>query len=76
MKTTLIIDDAVAAELKREAQRRQTTVSAIVEDAVRAYFTRRKAKPSGLPDLPSFDGGGCAVDVADRDALYRAMEGR
>ena len=26
--------------------------------------------------LPAFDGGGCVADVADRDALYQAMEGR
>jgi hypothetical protein len=29
-----------------------------------------------LPPLPSFDGGGALVDIADREALYRAMEGR
>lgn len=29
-----------------------------------------------LPPLPSFQSGGALVDVADRDALYDAMEGR
>ena len=29
-----------------------------------------------LPALPSFKSGGALVDVADRDALYRAMEER
>ncbi len=29
-----------------------------------------------LPELPSFDSGGAFVDVADRSALYEAMEGR
>jgi uncharacterized protein (DUF433 family) len=28
-----------------------------------------------LPPLPTFDGGAPLVDVADRDALYEAMEG-
>lgn len=27
-----------------------------------------------LPPLPSFDSGGTLVDLADRDALYAAME--
>jgi hypothetical protein len=26
--------------------------------------------------LPTFHGGGTLVDIADRDALYHAMEGR
>ena len=29
-----------------------------------------------LPSLPSFKSGGALVDLADREALYRAMEGR
>jgi hypothetical protein len=29
-----------------------------------------------LPDLPTFDGGEPLVDIADRDALYNAMESR
>ncbi len=34
------------------------------------------AAPAPPAPLPSFDGGGTFVDIADRDALYRAMEGR
>ena len=75
MKTTLIIDDTVLARLKREAAARGTTMSALVESALRAFLERSRAKAS-LPPLPTFDGGGCTVDIADRDALYRAMEGR
>jgi hypothetical protein len=29
-----------------------------------------------LPALPTFKSGGHLVDIADRDALYQAMEGR
>ncbi len=35
-----------------------------------------ECEPEALPPLPAFDGGKLLVDVADRDALYRAMEGR
>lgn len=75
MKTTLVIDDTVLARLKREAAARRTTVSALVESALRAYL-ERPARPTDLPPLSTFNGGGCLVDISDRDALYRAMEGR
>jgi hypothetical protein len=32
------------------------------------------AAPSSLPPLPTFDGGGELVNIADRNALYDAME--
>jgi Arc/MetJ family transcription regulator len=75
MKTTLNLDDALAARLKREAVRRGSTMSELVEAALRLLFRERR-ETKELPELPSFDGGGTLVDVADRSALYEAMEGR
>lgn len=75
MKTTLVIDDRVMARLRQEAARRGKTISELVESALRLFLERREA-PAPLGPLPEFDGGGCLVDVSDRDALYRAMEGR
>lgn len=75
MKTTLNIDDTVMRRLKREAARRRTTMSELVEVALRRLLDE-KAVRGELSDLPSFDGGGARVDVSDRDALYDAMEGR
>ena len=73
MKTTLNIDDTVMAELKREAARQGRTMSELVETALRLFFrAHRKHKP--LPPLPTFDSGGMLVDIADRNALYDAME--
>ncbi len=31
-------------------------------------------REAALAPLPTFDSGGALVDVADRDALYKAME--
>jgi hypothetical protein len=77
MKTTLVIDDGVMRRLKAEAVRRGTTISSLVESALRALLDgRRGAEAVELPPLASFDLGEPAVDVADRDALSRAMEGR
>ena len=75
MKTTLNIDDVVMARLKREAARSGRTMSELVETALRALLQARPARPA-LPPLPTFDSGGALVDIADREALYSAMEGR
>ena len=75
MKTTLNIDDTVMAELKREAARQGRTMSELVEAALRLLL-RSQRKQEKIPPLPSFHSGGTLVDIADRDALYQAMEGR
>jgi len=75
VKTTLAIDDSVMAQLKREAVRQRRTMSELVEAALRLLFQAQKTRRA-LPPLPSFKSGGHRVDIADRDALYQAMEGR
>ncbi len=75
MKTTLNIDDSVMAQLKREAARQGRTMSELVETALRLLLQSRKSRVD-LPPLPTFRSGGTLVDVADREALYQAMEGR
>jgi Arc/MetJ family transcription regulator len=75
MKTTLNIDDKVMAELKREAARQGRTMSEMVESALRLLL-RSHRKREKIAALPSFRSGGALVDIADRDALYQAMEGR
>lgn len=75
MKTTLNIDASVMARLKREAVRQGRTMSELVESALRSLFRAQKRRDT-LPPLPSFKGGEHFVEIADRDALYQAMEGR
>ena len=75
MKTTLNIDKSVMAQLKREAVRQSRTMSELVETALRQLFREQRGRPE-LPKLPKFKSGGTLVDIADRDALYQAMEGR
>jgi hypothetical protein len=75
MKTTLNIDDKIMIELKREAARQGRTMSELVETALRLLLRSRRKRKS-LPALPSFNSGGALVDIADRNALYNAMEGR
>ncbi len=74
MKTTLNIDDKVMMDLKREAARQGRTMSELVETTLRLLL-REKPSQGEIPPLPTFHSGGTFVDVADRDALYQAMEG-
>lgn len=75
MKTTLVIDDRVLARLRRRATSEGRTISELVEAALRLMLDRGRVRPP-LSPLPTFDSGGSLVDIADRDALYQAMEGR
>jgi hypothetical protein len=50
-------------------------MSELVETALRNLFRSQK-EPAELAPLPVFHSGGAFVDIADRDALYEAMEGR
>ena len=75
MKTTLNIDPSVMARLRREAARRGCTMSQLVESALRLLLQSPETRPK-LPPLPTFNSGGQLVDIADREQLYHAMEGR
>jgi len=75
MKTTLNIDERVMHQLKQEAARQGCTMSDLVETALRTLFKTQK-KRKRLTGLPTFHSGGVLIDIAGRDALYRALEGR
>jgi hypothetical protein len=77
MKTTLNIDDTVMARLREEAARRGTTMSELVEAGLRLVLDEgmQYSPAKKLPKLPSWSSGGELVDVANRDALYSAMDG-
>ena len=75
MKTTLIIPDQIFRELKRRAARRREKLSTVVEEVLRRGLQEGKGAPGDLAPLPVHSMGAPLVDIADRDALYRAMEG-
>jgi len=73
MKTTLNIDDGVMTRLRREAVRQGRTMGELVEMALR-LFLQTQSEQADVRPLPTFKSGGHLVDIADREALYRAME--
>ena len=75
MKTTLNIAEPVMTRLKEEAARRGTTMSALVESALRLFLGKgAENRDEELPPLPTFASGGHLVDVADREAVRRATD--
>ena len=77
MKTTLNIDDRVMSRLREEAARRQTTISALVEAALRrilAETSHGAERKRARPVLPTWRSGGTLVDVSNRAELYSAMD--
>ncbi|MGH9814467.1 MAG: hypothetical protein ACRD5F_01490 [Candidatus Acidiferrales bacterium] len=74
MKITMIIDDAVLADLEREAVRQGKTVSELAESAIRLFLLSESKPESKRRELPTFYSGGHLVDIDDRQALYRVME--
>ena len=75
MKTTVNIDDNVMTRLRLESAQTGRMMSELVETALRRLLQSRP-EPVALQSLPTFDSGGALVDIADREALYQAMEGR
>ncbi len=76
MKTTLNIDDRLLERAKSLAAREGTTLTAIVEEALRARLAPR---PKSTGDyrlaLPTVKGTVLPrIDVADRDALFDALD--
>ncbi len=79
MRTTIRIDDRLLAEAKARAARSGTTLTAVVEDALREAFARRDGRQSNrAPELPTLPGGRLlpGVDLDDSAALLDLMDGR
>lgn len=78
MRTTIRLDDALLVEAKAAAAARGTTLTALVEDALRESLARRRnAHDRPLVELPTFRGEGGlrpGVDLDDSAALLELME--
>ncbi|MBI3928728.1 MAG: CopG family transcriptional regulator [Armatimonadetes bacterium] len=73
MRTTITIDDHLLEELKKRAARAGTTVSRLIEDAVRSTLGPSQAAPKRDFRLVTFGGTGRFTDV-DLDKTSRLLE--
>jgi predicted transcriptional regulator len=78
MRTTLNLDDALMRTLKRRAAESGRTLTDMIEEAIREMLGRpERAKPECEFLWVTARGRvRPGVDVADRDSLLEAMEGR
>jgi hypothetical protein len=78
MRTTLDLDDALIRKAKRRATDEGTTLTALIEMALRQYLTPASSpgKAFRLKLLTKRGHPVAGVNLADRDALYERMEGR
>ena len=72
MRTTITIDDGLAADLKRRARAEGKSLSAVITDALRAQLAKRPAAPKAAAfRLVTVKGGGLqpGVDVGSMREL-------
>jgi hypothetical protein len=77
MRTTIHIPDDLLAEVKKLSAESQTTVTALVEDALRERLSRRRQRSRAKPlRLTTYGKGGLqpGVDLDDSAALLDLME--
>jgi Ribbon-helix-helix protein, copG family len=77
MRTTIHLPDELLAEAKRLAARSRTTLTALIEDALRERLGRRRQNRRLAPlSLTTYGTGGVqsGVDLNDSAALLDLME--
>jgi hypothetical protein len=78
MRTTIRLEEGLLREAKRVAAQRGQTLTAVIEDALRESFARRRsAQSASRVVLPVSRGGGRlqpGVDLDDSAALLDLME--
>jgi len=77
VKTTLNLDERLLARAKALALREGTTLTAIVEQSLRARLAPRpKSGTQDEFDLPTVQGTAAPnVDISDREALFDLLDG-
>ncbi len=77
MRTTIHLPDDLFAEVKKLSAESRTTVTALIEDALRERLSRRRQKSRSKPlRLTTYGEGGLqpGVDLDDSAALLDLME--
>ena len=77
MRTTINLPDDLLAALKKRAAEQRTTVTALIEDSLRAHLSRRQRRAkAGRVSITTFGREGLhpGVDLDDSAALLDLME--
>jgi len=78
MRTTIRLDDDLLARAKRAAVERGTTLTALIEDALRRALAPEPTRTRRPVSLPTFRGDGLqpGVDLDDTASLLDLMDER
>ena len=78
MRTTIRLDDELLRQAKHAALERGTTLTALIEDALRRALAPGAAAAHDDVELPTFRGDGLqpGVDLDDTASLLDLMDGR
>ncbi len=77
MRTTVDIDDELLIQARQRAAEQGTTLTAVIENALAAALAPRPRRKKFKLRWKTHKGRLMpGVDIADRDALFDAMEGR
>ncbi|RPI43318.1 MAG: DUF2191 domain-containing protein [Betaproteobacteria bacterium] len=80
MRTTVRLNESLLEHAKREAARRGTTLTALIEQGLRMALARRpgttKRTPVKLPECTAGGGVVPGVDLNDSAAVLDRMDGR
>lgn len=76
MRTTIRLDDALLEKAKRAALERGTTLTAVIEDALRRALMTAPTSTREPTSLPTFRGDGLlpGVDLNDTASLLDLMD--
>ncbi len=74
MKATFDIDERVMRRLQEVATRKETTVSALVEAAIKDILGVGFPPESSLRPLPTWPMGKALVDISNREELFDKLE--
>jgi hypothetical protein len=78
MRTMIHLDDRLHREAKSYAARHGTTLTALIEEALRLRLARRReSKERKLAPLPTFRGDGLqpGISLDDMSTVYDRMDG-
>ena len=75
MRTTVDIDDPILREVKKLHQKEGRSMGAVISELLAEALSRRRASPAArAPFRWTARPMNALVDLADKDALYAALE--
>jgi hypothetical protein len=76
MRTTVDIDDPILKDLKKIQKKQGKSLGRLISDLLAQALGERKAPEASAPPAPRWisKAMGARVDLADREALYAAMD--